>query len=60
MRRFDPSEIPFSEFHSVLLGGVAPRPIAFVSTLDAQGNSNLAPFSFFNAFGVNPPDSRMF
>lgn len=55
MRTFDPDLLPFSEFHRVLLGGVAPRPIAFVSTLDKQGRSNLAPFSFFNAFGVNPP-----
>lgn len=55
MRNFDPNEIPFPEFHRLLLGGVAPRPIAFVSTLDSEGHSNLAPFSFFNAFGVNPP-----
>jgi flavin reductase (DIM6/NTAB) family NADH-FMN oxidoreductase RutF len=38
-----------------LCAGVAPRPIAFASTVDAQGNRNLAPFSFFNAFGSNPP-----
>ncbi|MDP4236289.1 MAG: flavin reductase family protein, partial [Bacteroidota bacterium] len=37
------------------LGGIAPRPIAFVGSLDKAGNPNLAPFSFFNAFGVNPP-----
>lgn len=55
MKRFDPSEIPFPETHRLLLGGIAPRPIAFVSTLDNEGNVNLAPFSFFNAFGVNPP-----
>jgi flavin reductase (DIM6/NTAB) family NADH-FMN oxidoreductase RutF len=55
MKTFDPSLIPFPETHRLLLGGIAPRPIAFVSTLDAQGNPNLAPFSFFNAFGVNPP-----
>ncbi len=34
---------------------VAPRPIAFVSTLSASGQPNLAPFSFFNAGGANPP-----
>ncbi|HYM20944.1 MAG TPA: flavin reductase family protein [Candidatus Kapabacteria bacterium] len=55
MKTFDPSQIPFQETHRLLLGGVAPRPIAFVSSLDADGNVNLAPFSFFNAFGVNPP-----
>ena len=38
-----------------LCGGVAPRPIAFASTVDAEGRRNLAPFSFFNAFGSNPP-----
>ncbi len=55
MRSFDPAELPFSDTHRILLGGVAPRPIAFVSTLDRDGRNNLAPFSFFNAFGVNPP-----
>ncbi len=38
-----------------LCGGVAPRPIAFASTVDTGGRRNLAPFSFFNAFGSNPP-----
>lgn len=41
--------------HSYLLGAVAPRPIAFASTIDKNGNVNLSPFSFFNAFGANPP-----
>ena len=39
----------------MLLSGVAPRPIAFVGSQDRDGNVNLSPFSFFNAFGVNPP-----
>jgi flavin reductase (DIM6/NTAB) family NADH-FMN oxidoreductase RutF len=55
MLTFDPSQIPFQETHRLLLGGIAPRPIAFVGTVDKTGNSNLSPFSFFNAFGVNPP-----
>jgi flavin reductase (DIM6/NTAB) family NADH-FMN oxidoreductase RutF len=38
-----------------MLGAIAPRPIAFASTMDAEGNVNLSPFSFFNAFGSNPP-----
>jgi len=38
-----------------LLGAIAPRPIAFASTIDADGNPNLSPFSFFNVFGANPP-----
>ncbi|MDB5035169.1 MAG: Flavoprotein [Chlorobi bacterium] len=55
MRHIDPSTIPHAESHRYLLGGVAPRPIAFVGTLDAGGRPNLSPFSFFNAFGANPP-----
>lgn len=38
-----------------MLASIQPRPIAFASTVDAKGNPNLAPFSFFNAFGSNPP-----
>jgi len=34
---------------------IAPRPIAFASTIDASGNVNLSPFSFFNLFSYNPP-----
>ena len=41
--------------HACLLGGIAPRPIAFVSTVNAQGQVNLAPFSYFNVFSANPP-----
>ena len=43
------------ELHGLLLSAVAPRPIAFVSTVDTDGNPNLAPFSFFNVFSANPP-----
>ena len=38
-----------------MLGAIAPRPIAFASTVDKNGNPNLSPFSFFNAFGSKPP-----
>jgi len=55
MLTFDPSQIPFQETHRLLLGGIAPRPIAFVGSMDKEGRPNLSPFSFFNAFGVNPP-----
>ena len=41
--------------HQYLLGAVAPRPIAFASTIDKNGNPNIAPYSFFNAFSSNPP-----
>lgn len=51
----DPKEAPLKEVHNLMLGGVAPRPIALVSTISADGINNLSPFSFFNAFGANPP-----
>ncbi len=50
-----PGEIPVPELHGYLLGSINPRPIAFVATVDEDGNKNLAPFSFFNVFGANPP-----
>lgn len=52
---FTPQELKVPELHQYLLGVVAPRPIAFVSTVDKEGNPNLAPFSFFNVFSSNPP-----
>mgnify|MGYP001057493727 FL=1 len=55
MISIDPKEIPTSKLHGYLLSAVAPRPIAFASTMDADGNPNLSPFSFFNVFSANPP-----
>ncbi|MDC1464232.1 flavin reductase family protein [Polaribacter sp.] len=55
MLSIDPKEIATGKLHGYLLGAVAPRPIAFSSTIDANGNPNLSPFSFFNVFGSNPP-----
>ncbi len=55
MKSYDPKEIGIPETHKLLLGGVAPRPIALVSTISKDGINNLSPFSFFNAFGANPP-----
>jgi flavin reductase (DIM6/NTAB) family NADH-FMN oxidoreductase RutF len=43
------------EVYRLLVDIVTPRPIAWVTTLDREGRVNLAPFSFFNAFGSNPP-----
>jgi flavin reductase (DIM6/NTAB) family NADH-FMN oxidoreductase RutF len=43
------------DVYQLLVGIVTPRPIAWVTSLDAEGRVNLAPFSFFNAFGANPP-----
>lgn len=50
-----PNETPVPQLHQYLLGAVGPRPICFASTVDAQGNHNLAPFSFFNVFSAKPP-----
>ncbi len=55
MLSLDPKELPVGKLHSYLLGAIAPRPIAFASTIDKDGNPNLSPFSFFNVFGANPP-----
>ncbi len=55
MLRVDPKNISTGKLHGYLLSAVAPRPIAFASTVDENGNPNLAPFSFFNAFSSNPP-----
>ena len=55
MLHIDPKDKSVGEVFDYLLGGVAPRPIALVSTLSEDGQPNLAPFSFFNAFGGNPP-----
>ncbi len=51
----DPTTIPATTMYRVLIGSVVPRPIAFVSTVSADGILNLAPFSFFNAFCADPP-----
>ena len=55
MLRIVPEETQTKDLHQFLLGSIAPRPIAFVSTVDEEGRPNLAPYSFFNAFSSNPP-----
>jgi flavin reductase (DIM6/NTAB) family NADH-FMN oxidoreductase RutF len=50
-----PSQLAHREFYHILISAVAPRPIAWVSSLSASGQPNLAPFSFFNAVCANPP-----
>jgi flavin reductase (DIM6/NTAB) family NADH-FMN oxidoreductase RutF len=55
MLTLDPKDLEPRAFYSYLTGTVAPRPIAFVSSIDKQGNVNLSPFSFFNIMGINPP-----
>lgn len=49
------ADTPVVDVYHLLVGVVTPRPIAWVSTVDIAGRVNLAPFSFFNAFGANPP-----
>jgi len=55
VRIIDPAQHPVPFVHQLLLSGVGPRPIALVATMDAEGRHNLSPFSFYNAFGANPP-----
>lgn len=55
MVSIDPKDLPVHKLHQYLLGAIGPRPIAFASTVDAEGKPNLAPFSFFNVFSANPP-----
>ncbi|MDY8135013.1 flavin reductase family protein [Aquimarina sp. 2201CG5-10] len=55
MITIDPTQVAIGKLHGMLLGAIGPRPIAFASTIDAEGNPNLSPFSFFNVFSANPP-----
>jgi flavin reductase (DIM6/NTAB) family NADH-FMN oxidoreductase RutF len=50
-----PKEISPLKLQGFLQSSVGPRPIAFASTIDKNGNPNLSPFSFFNVFSANPP-----
>jgi flavin reductase (DIM6/NTAB) family NADH-FMN oxidoreductase RutF len=49
------SDLSPVQLQNYLQYAVAPRPICFASTIDADGNINLSPFSFFNMFSTNPP-----
>jgi flavin reductase (DIM6/NTAB) family NADH-FMN oxidoreductase RutF len=55
MKSIDPADLGARTFYKYLNSAVAPRPIAFASTVDAAGNVNLSPFSFFNVMGIDPP-----
>ena len=55
MLHFDPNQLKTPELHGYLLGAIGPRPICFASTIDAHGQVNLAPYSFFNVFSARPP-----
>jgi flavin reductase (DIM6/NTAB) family NADH-FMN oxidoreductase RutF len=55
IKSIDPISLETKELHKILLSSIAPRPIAFASTVDSNGNVNLSPFSYFNVFSSNPP-----
>lgn len=55
MKTIDPAELGARAFYRYMTAAVAPRPIALASTIDAVGNINLSPFSFFNFMGIDPP-----
>lgn len=55
MRTIDPQTLSRRQRYTLLTSTVIPRPIGWISTLDAEGRSNLAPFSFFNAVTSEPP-----
>ena len=55
MKKLDPSIESTRTMFGYMLSAIGPRPIAFASTIDNDGNKNLSPFSFFNVFSSNPP-----
>jgi flavin reductase (DIM6/NTAB) family NADH-FMN oxidoreductase RutF len=55
MIRFDVAAHPGARAYKLLAGLVVPRPIALATTIDAEGRTNAAPFSFFNVMGTEPP-----
>jgi flavin reductase (DIM6/NTAB) family NADH-FMN oxidoreductase RutF len=55
MRIINPAEHVYNDIYKLMIGMIVPRPIAFVSTIDAAGIRNLAPFSYFTACSSDPP-----
>lgn len=53
--QFDPDDLDYTAVYKLLTGSVIPRPIGWIATIDKNGNNNLAPFSYFNAVGEDPP-----
>lgn len=51
----NPNELPHQSVYKLLTGSILPRPIGWISTVDADGHPNLAPFSFFNVVCPKPP-----
>ena len=54
-RELEPDALSLPDRYQTLLGGVSPRPIAFVGTCDEKGKCNLSPYSFFTAVSSTPP-----
>jgi flavin reductase (DIM6/NTAB) family NADH-FMN oxidoreductase RutF len=50
-----PESLHHQSLYKLMIGSIVPRPIGWISSLDAEGRNNLAPFSFFNAVCSNPP-----
>ena len=53
--QFDPNELEHTAVYKLLTGSVIPRPIGWISSISESGVNNLAPFSYFNAVGDDPP-----
>jgi len=53
--QFDPNDLDYISVYKLLTGSIIPRPIGWISTIDKNGINNLAPFSYFNAVGEDPP-----
>jgi len=53
--QFDPQELEQTAIYKLLTGIIIPRPIGWISTISEDGINNLAPFSYFNAVGDDPP-----
>lgn len=53
--QFDPNELEYTAVYKLLTGSVIPRPIGWISSISDDGINNLAPFSYFNAVGDDPP-----
>ena len=55
MYSVNPYDLPIPERHQLIISAVGPRPICWASTVNTEGEMNLAPYSFFNAYSSNPP-----
>jgi flavin reductase (DIM6/NTAB) family NADH-FMN oxidoreductase RutF len=53
--QFDPNELDHIAVYKLLTGSIIPRPIGWISSISETGINNLAPFSYFNAVGEDPP-----